>query len=69
MTFVHNDVRPHTIADPVDVHTLCPPLNRVGTLQPGERRDSGPLDPRRNCGYHDHGDPSNASMKGRILVD
>ena len=70
VTFVNNDVRPHTIvSDPVDAHTLCPPLNRVGTLQPGERRDSGTLQLRSDCGYHDHGDPSNALMKGRILVD
>lgn len=70
VTFKNDDVRPHTIvSDPVDIHNQCPPLNRVGLLQPGESRDSGPLDPKRTCGFHDHTDPADASMKGRIVVE
>ena len=70
VTFVNNDVRPHTIvSDPVDAHTLCPPVNRVGILQPGESRETGTLDLKRVCRYHDHTDPSNISMMGQIVVD
>ena len=34
--FVNADSRPHTIvSDPVDLHTQCPVLNRVGVILPG----------------------------------
>jgi len=71
VAFVNTDVRPHTIAsDPVDEHSLCPPVNRVGLLQPGETRETGTLtSSNRTCSYHDHSDPSNASMRGRIVVE
>ena len=70
VTFVNNDVRPHTIvSDPVDAHSLCPPVNRVGLLQPGERRETGTLEIRRTCGFHDHNDPSDPSLRGRIVVE
>src|SRR4029450_2960858 len=35
VTFVNADSRPHTIvSDPVDLHTQCPALNRVGVIPP-----------------------------------
>jgi plastocyanin len=68
--FVNNDNRPHTmVSDPVDLHTQCPVLNRVGIIQPGESRESGSLTDSTTCGFHDHNDPSDASLKGRIVVD
>jgi len=68
--FVNNDNRSHTIvSDPVDLHTQCPVLNRVGIIQPGESRESGSLTDSTTCGFHDHNDPSDASLKGRIVVD
>jgi plastocyanin len=34
--FVNNDNRPHTmVSDPVDLHTQCPVLNRVGIISRG----------------------------------
>ena len=68
--FVNADGRPHTIvSDPVDLHTQCPVLNRVGIIQPGESRESGSLIDSTTCGFHDHNDPSDGSLKGRIVVD
>lgn len=68
--FVNADSRTHTIvSDPVDLHTQCPVLNRVGIIQPGESRESGSMTDSTICGFHDHNDPSDASLRGRIVVD
>jgi plastocyanin len=68
--FVNNDTRPHSIvSDPVDAHSQCPPLNRVGLLQPGESRDTGTLNLPGVCGFHDHGNQGDAGLKGRIVVE
>jgi plastocyanin len=70
VTFVNADSRPHTIvSDPVDLHTQCPALQRVGVIPPGESRDSGTLADRTACGFHDHNDPADGALKGRIIVD
>ena len=66
--FINDDSRPHRIvSDPIDLHTQCPPLNRVGILQPGERRETGTLNLPGTCGFHDHDDQSEA-FRGRIVV-
>jgi hypothetical protein len=70
VTFVNNDTRTHTIAsDPVDLHTQCPPVNRIGVLQPGESRDTSTLTVAGTCGFHDHGNPSDTAFQGRIIVE
>lgn len=70
VTFVNADSRPHAItSDPVDLHTQCPALNRVGIIPPGESRESGTLADKTTCGFHDHNDPSDGALKGRIIVD
>ena len=70
VTFVNNDTRPHMVlSDPVDVHTQCPPVNRVGLLQAGESRDTGTLNLTGICGFHDHNNPADATLKGRITVE
>jgi plastocyanin len=67
--FVNNDTRPHMIvSDPVDLHSECPPVNRVGLLQPGERRNTGTLNLTGTCRFHDHTDHGDARMRGRIVV-
>ena len=69
VTFVNSDTRPHTIvSDPVDVHTQCPPVNQVGLLNPGESRSTGTLNLTGTCGFHDHGNKTDASLMGRIVV-
>jgi hypothetical protein len=70
VTFVNADSRSHAIvSDPVDLHSQCPALNRVGLIPPGESRESGTLSDRATCGFHDHNDASDAALKGRIIVD
>ena len=70
VTFVNNDSRPHTIvSDPVDVHSQCPPLNLVGLLNPGESRNTGTLNLPGTCDFHDHGNKTDATLPGRIVVD
>jgi plastocyanin len=70
VTFVNSDTRPHTIAsDPVDLHSQCPPVNRIGVLQPGESRETSTFTVAGTCGYHDHGNPSDSAFQGRIIVE
>jgi len=70
VTFVNSDTRTHTIAsDPVDLHTQCPPVNRIGVLLPGESRETSTLTIAGICGFHDHGNPSDTAFQGRIIVE
>lgn len=67
--FVNNHSRPHQItSDPHPEHTDCPEINQVGLLSQGQRRETGNLVTVRTCGIHDHDDPDNASLKGRIII-
>jgi hypothetical protein len=38
-------------------------------IPPGESRESGTLTDRTTCGFHDHNDPSDGSLKGRVIAD
>ena len=67
--FVNNDSRRHEMgSDPHPDHTDCPPLNQVGVLQPGQSRETGNLNTVRTCGFHDHENPANTSLQGRIII-
>jgi plastocyanin len=67
--FVNNDSRRHDVAsDPHPEHTDCTELNAVGALSPGQSRESGNLVTVRTCGFHDHDNPDNGSLRGRIII-
>ena len=67
--FVNSDTQPHTmVSDPIDTHNQCPPVNQIGLLAPGDSRTTGTLNLPRTCGYHDHNNQTDASLKGRIIV-
>jgi plastocyanin len=67
--FVNNDTRRHQVgSDPHPDHTDCPEINAVGVLDPGQSRETGNLVTVRTCGFHDHENPSNASLQGRIVI-
>ena len=69
VTFINNDTRAHEMdSDPHPEHTDCPELNQVGRLEPGQQRDSGNLNTRRRCGYHDHINENNAALKGSVTI-
>ena len=67
--FVNNDTRAHDMdSDPHPEHTDCPPINAVGFLNPGQSRQTENLNTARTCGFHDHGDPTNANLHGSIVI-
>ena len=67
--FVNNDSRRHDMAsDEHPDHLDCPSLNQVGLLNPGQSRESGNLVTVRTCGFHDHDDPNNNNLRGRIVI-
>jgi plastocyanin len=67
--FVNNDSRRHDVAsDDHPDHLECPALNQVGLLNPGQSRESGNLVTVRTCGFHDHEDPNNNNLRGRIVI-
>lgn len=66
---INNHSRSHNVtSDPHPEHTDCPEINQVGLLAQGQRRETGNLVTVRTCGIHDHDDPDNASLKGRIII-
>jgi len=68
--FVNNDVRPHAIAsDPFQTHTDCPAINNVGFLNPGDSSSTRTFTEVRTCGFHDHNNETDSTLKGRIIVE
>ena len=69
VTFVNNDARAHDMSsDPHPIHTDCPEINAVSTLGPGQTRSTNAFPAPRTCGYHDHTNPNNTSLQGRIVI-
>ena len=67
--FVDNDSRSHNMdSDPHPEHTDCPPINAVGFLNPGQSRQTENLNTARTCGFHDHDDPNNTNLQGKIVI-
>jgi hypothetical protein len=67
--FINGDSQPHDMAsDPHPDHNLCTEINAVGLLRPGESRETGNLVTVRTCTYHDHDNPGNVSLQGRIVI-
>jgi plastocyanin len=69
VTFINQDSRSHEIAsDPHPDHNDCPPINALGVISPGQTRNTNALPTVRTCGFHDHQDPTNTSLQGRIVI-
>lgn len=69
VTFVNNDTRAYDMAsNPHPEHTDCPEINQVGFLDPGQSRQTGNLNTRRTCGFHDHSRDSDTSLQGTITI-
>lgn len=69
--FVNNDSRRRNMtADPHPEHNEpgCEGINNVGLLNPGQSRETGNMVTIRTCGFHDHDDPSNTAVTGRIVI-
>ncbi len=69
VTFTNSDSRPHDMAsDPHPTHEDCPPMDQVGFLDTGQSRTSGNFNVVRSCGFHDHNQPTNGGLQGRITI-
>lgn len=67
--FVNNDSRSHNMtSDPHPEHSDCPPINNVGFLAAGRSVETGNLTTARICGFHDHDDPGNTKLQGKITI-
>lgn len=67
--FVNSDTkRRNMTSDPHPEHNDCPEINDVGLLNSGLSRETGNLVVVRTCGFHDHDDPNNTSVNGRIII-
>lgn len=69
VTFVNSDNQAHDMSsDPHPEHTDCPEINQVGFLTAGQSRTTGNLNTARTCGFHDHNQPTNTALQGRIVI-
>jgi plastocyanin len=69
VTFINNDSRPHEMnSDPHPNHGDCPPIDDVGFIAAGQTKLTGNLTVTRTCGFHDHNQPTVASLTGQIIV-
>ena len=69
VTFVNNDTQPHDMSsDPHPEHTTCPAINQAGFLSAGQSRQTGNLTVVRTCGFHDHDQPNNTTLRGTIII-
>jgi plastocyanin len=67
--FVNNDGRRHDMtSDEHPDHFDCPVINQVGLLLPGQQRETGNLVIVRTCGFHDHDNPTDTRLQGRIIT-
>ena len=69
VTIINNHSRAHDMSsDPHPEHTQCPETNQIGFLTTGQSRTSGNFNTARTCGFHDHNEPENAALQGRIII-
>lgn len=69
VTFLNSDTRSHQMqSDPHPVHTNCPSINNVALLSAGQSKNTLGFAGAGTCGYHDHNDPTNSSLMGRIVI-
>src|ERR1700674_1255698 len=55
VTFVNKSLPPREIfSDPHPAHPDCPEINTVGSIAPGQSKQTDNLNIPRTCGYHDH---------------
>jgi plastocyanin len=69
VTYINNDSRAHEMAsDPHPDHNSCPSINALQVVSPGQTKLTNAFNNTGSCGYHDHGDPTNNSLRGRITI-
>jgi plastocyanin len=69
VTVVNQHSAAHEISsDPHPSHTNCPQINALGSLGPGQTGQTAAFGSAATCGFHDHNDPSNTNLRGRITI-
>ena len=69
VTMINNHSRSHDMSsDPHPEHTQCVEINQIGFLTTGQSRTSGNFNTARTCGFHDHNEPDNTGLQGRIII-
>lgn len=69
VTFINNDTRAHDIqSNPHPSHGQCPSISGVGQIGPGQTQLTNGFGGTGTCGFHDHGEPGNAALQGRIVI-
>ncbi|MGH9371337.1 MAG: cupredoxin domain-containing protein [Vicinamibacterales bacterium] len=69
VTFVNSHSGSHQISsDPHPTHTNCPSINALGTQANGQTRLTNAFTAAGTCGFHDHIEPTNASLQGTITI-
>ena len=69
VAFVNNDSRVHDMtSDPHPSHTDCPQTNAAGLISPGQTKNTNAFTTARSCGFHDHGNPTDGALMGRIVI-
>ena len=69
VTFVNQDDRSHQMMSaPHPLHTDCPQINEVGTIDRGQTKTTGAFSVQRACGFHDHLRDGDTTLRGQILV-
>jgi hypothetical protein len=67
--FTNSDSRSHEMnSDPHPEHGSCPPIDVIGFLNPGQTKETGNFVTPMTCGYHDHNQPDNTTLQGRITI-
>jgi len=67
--FVNKDTKPRNMtSDPHPEHSDCPEINSVGLLNVGQFRETANMNVVRTCGFHDHDDPANTLVTGKIIT-
>jgi plastocyanin len=69
VTFVNNHNAAHEMSsNPHPVHSDCPAMNAVGSLQPGQSRLTNAFTTARTCGFHDHINFTDGALMGTITI-
>ena len=69
LRITNNDNQTHQMmSTPHGPHDDCPALNEIGSIAPGQSRESGALNTARGCGFHDHINPNDNRFRGQVLV-
>jgi plastocyanin len=69
VTFINNHSRGHNMSsDPHPAHTDCAQVNAVGSVAVGQTKLTNAFTAARTCGFHDHNEPDNSALMGRIII-